>query len=70
MVFPGKRREVVVIVPAAGAPETAIIPYAKFLLGAGYTVVEAYSCNNPELRNQLGNAQAQIRAGDRAHADG
>ncbi len=45
--FPGKRREVVVILPAAGAPETAIIPYAKFLLEAGYTVVEAYSSNNP-----------------------
>src|SRR5580700_8120640 len=45
--FPGKRREVVVIVPAAGAPETAMIPYAKFLLDAGYTVVAAYSSNNP-----------------------
>jgi pimeloyl-ACP methyl ester carboxylesterase len=45
--FPGKRREVVVIVPAAGAPETAMIPYAKFLLGAGYTVVAVYSANNP-----------------------
>jgi pimeloyl-ACP methyl ester carboxylesterase len=45
--FPGKRREVVVIVPAAGAPETAMIPYAKFLLDAGYTVVAAYSANNP-----------------------
>ncbi|MGB8683099.1 MAG: hypothetical protein WCD12_09460 [Candidatus Binatus sp.] len=45
--FPGKRREVVVIVPAAGATEVAIIPYVKFLLGAGYTVVAAYSSNNP-----------------------
>jgi len=45
--FPGKRREVVVIVPAAGAPETAMIPYVRFLLDAGYTVVEAYSSNNP-----------------------
>jgi pimeloyl-ACP methyl ester carboxylesterase len=45
--FPGKRREVVVIVPAAGAPETAMIPYAKFLLDAGFTVVAAYSANNP-----------------------
>jgi pimeloyl-ACP methyl ester carboxylesterase len=45
--FPGKRREVVVIVPAAGSPETAMIPYAKFLLGAGYTVVATYSANNP-----------------------
>jgi pimeloyl-ACP methyl ester carboxylesterase len=45
--FPGKRREVVVILPAAGAPETAIIPYAKFLMDAGYTVVAAYSSNNP-----------------------
>jgi hypothetical protein len=45
--FPGKRREVVVFVPAAGAPETAMIPYAKFLLDAGYTVVAAYSSNNP-----------------------
>jgi pimeloyl-ACP methyl ester carboxylesterase len=45
--FPGKRRDVVVIVPAAGAPETAMIPYAKFLLGAGYTVVAAYGSNNP-----------------------
>ena len=45
--FPGKRREVVVIVPAAGAPETAMIPYAKFLLDAGYTVVAAYSANDP-----------------------
>ncbi len=45
--FPGKRREVVVIVPAAGAPEVAMIPYAKFLLGAGYTVVATYSANNP-----------------------
>jgi pimeloyl-ACP methyl ester carboxylesterase len=45
--FPGKRREVVVILPAAGASETAMIPYAKFLLGAGYTVVAAYSSNNP-----------------------
>src|SRR5271163_1184953 len=45
--FPGKRREVVVIVPAAGAPEIAMIPYAKFLLGAGYSVVATYSANNP-----------------------
>src|ERR1700723_1214723 len=45
--FPGKRREVVVFVPAAGAPETVMIPYAKFLLDAGYTVVAAYSSNNP-----------------------
>ena len=45
--FPGKRREVVVILPAAGAPEVAMIPYVKFLLGAGYTVVASYSANNP-----------------------
>src|SRR5271167_2197797 len=45
--FPGKRREVVVIIPPAGAPETAMIPYVKFLLGAGYTVVAIYSANNP-----------------------
>jgi pimeloyl-ACP methyl ester carboxylesterase len=45
--FPGKRREVVVIIPPAGAPETAMIPYVKFLLGAGYTVVAVYSANNP-----------------------
>jgi pimeloyl-ACP methyl ester carboxylesterase len=45
--FPGKRREVVVFIPAAGAPETAMIPYVKFLLGAGYTVVAAYSSNDP-----------------------
>src|SRR6202167_263745 len=46
--FPGKRREVVVFVPAAGAPETAMIPYVKFLLGAGYTVVAVYSANDPK----------------------
>src|ERR1700683_1064347 len=46
--FPGKRREVVVIVPPAGAPETAMIPYVKFLLGAGYTVVAVYSANDPK----------------------
>ena len=45
--FPGKRRDVVVIVPPAGAPEVGMIPYVKFLLGAGYTVVAAYSANNP-----------------------
>src|ERR1700693_527122 len=45
--FPGKRREVVVFIPAAGAPETAMIPYVKFLLGAGYTVVASYSANDP-----------------------
>jgi hypothetical protein len=45
--FPGRRREVVVVLPAAGAPETAMIPYVKFLLGAGYTVVATYSANNP-----------------------
>jgi fermentation-respiration switch protein FrsA (DUF1100 family) len=45
--FPGKRREVVVFVPATGAPETAMIPYVKFLLGAGYTVVAVYSSNDP-----------------------
>jgi pimeloyl-ACP methyl ester carboxylesterase len=45
--FRGHRREVVVIVPAAGAPEVAMIPYVKFLLGAGYTVVATYSANNP-----------------------
>ncbi len=45
--FPGKRREVVVIIPAAGAVETSMIPYVKFLLGAGYTVVATYSANNP-----------------------
>src|ERR1700730_11826003 len=37
--FPGKRREVVVIVPAAGGSEDQLIPYIKFLHGAGYTVV-------------------------------
>jgi pimeloyl-ACP methyl ester carboxylesterase len=46
--FPGKRREVVVIVPGAGAPETSMIPYVKFLLAAGYTVVATYSANNPK----------------------
>ncbi|HZC47049.1 MAG TPA: hypothetical protein VE243_11275 [Candidatus Acidoferrum sp.] len=45
--FPGTRREVVILLPAAGAPETAMIPYVKFLLGAGYTVVAAYSSNKP-----------------------
>jgi|SRR5208282_866699 len=45
--LPGRRREVVVILPAAGAPEVAMIPYAKFLLGAGFTVVATYSANNP-----------------------
>ncbi len=45
--FPGKRREVVVILPAAGAPEVAMIPYVRFLLQAGYTVVASYSANNP-----------------------
>ena len=45
--FPGKRREVVIIVPAAGSPETAMIPYVKFLRDAGYTVVATYSANNP-----------------------
>src|SRR5580704_6671923 len=43
-----KRGEVVVIVPPAGAPETAMIPYVKFLLGAGYTVVAVYSANDPK----------------------
>jgi len=47
--FPGKRREVVVIVPPAGAPEKAMIPYVKFLLGAGYTVVAVYSANAPQF---------------------
>src|SRR5271168_1492423 len=47
--FPGKRREVVVIIPPAGAPETAMIPYVRFLLGAGYTVVAVYSANNPNF---------------------
>ena len=46
--FPGKRRQVVVIVPGAGAPETSMIPYVKFLLAAGYTVVATYSANNPK----------------------
>ncbi len=45
--FPGKRREVVVILPPAGAPEVAMIPYVRFLLAAGYTVVASYSANNP-----------------------
>ncbi len=45
--FPGKLPDVVVIIPPAGAPETAMIPYVKFLLGAGYTVVAVYSANNP-----------------------
>ncbi|MGA9721828.1 MAG: alpha/beta hydrolase [Candidatus Binatus sp.] len=44
--FPGKRRQVVVIVPAEGTPEAGMIPYVKFLLGAGYTVVATYSANN------------------------
>ena len=45
--FPGKRREVVVIVPAAGGSEVQLIPYIKFLHAAGYTVVANYSANNP-----------------------
>ncbi len=40
--FPGKRRQVVLIVPAEGSPEAGMIPYVKFLLGAGYTVVATY----------------------------
>ena len=47
--FPNKRREVVVIVPAAGATEDDLIPYIKFLLAAGYTVVANYSANNPDF---------------------
>src|SRR6267154_97630 len=47
--FPGKRREVVVIVPAAGGSEDQLIPYIKFLHAAGYTVVANYSANNPEF---------------------
>jgi pimeloyl-ACP methyl ester carboxylesterase len=46
--FPGKRREVVVILPAAGGSEDQLIPYIKFLHTAGYTVVANYSANNPE----------------------
>ena len=52
--FPGKRNEAVVIVPAAGASEVAMIPYAKFLLGAGYTVVATYSANNPSYGTNWG----------------
>ena len=51
--FPGKRREVVVIVPAV-TPEVAIIPYAKFLLAAGYTVVATYNANNPSYGTSWG----------------
>lgn len=47
--FPGKRHEVVVIVPATGASEEALIPYIKFLHDAGYTVVANYSSNNPQF---------------------
>jgi pimeloyl-ACP methyl ester carboxylesterase len=47
--FPGKRREVVVIVPAAGGSEVQLIPYIKFLHEAGYTVVANYSANNPRF---------------------
>ena len=47
MVFPGQAARSGGVRPSAGAPETAMIPYAKFLLGAGYTVVAAYSSNNP-----------------------
>jgi pimeloyl-ACP methyl ester carboxylesterase len=45
--FPGKRREAVVILPTAGASEVSMIPYVRFLLADGYTVVTAYSANNP-----------------------
>jgi pimeloyl-ACP methyl ester carboxylesterase len=51
--FPGKRREVVIIVPAV-APEVAIIPYARFLLDAGYTVIATYSANNPSYGTSWG----------------
>src|ERR1700674_3066882 len=47
--FPGALREVVVILPAAGASEDQLIPYIKFLHAAGYTVVANYSSNNPEF---------------------
>jgi pimeloyl-ACP methyl ester carboxylesterase len=45
--FPGKRRAVVVILPAAGGSEVQLIPYIKFLHEAGFTVVASYSANNP-----------------------
>lgn len=47
--FPGTRHEVVVLVPAAGGTEAALIPYVKFLHAAGYTVVAMYSANNPRF---------------------
>src|SRR5258708_14623110 len=47
--FPGKRREVVVIVPAAGGSEDQLIPYIKFLQAAGDTVVGNCSANNPKF---------------------
>ena len=47
--FPGPRREVVILVPAAGGTEAALIPYVKFLHAAGYTVVAMYSANNPRF---------------------
>src|ERR1700676_3833286 len=37
--FPGKRREVVIIVPAAGGSEVQLIPYINFFNAAGYRVV-------------------------------
>lgn len=47
--FRGTRREVVVVVPAAGGTEADLIPYVKFLHAAGYTVVATYSANNPRF---------------------
>ncbi len=46
--FAGNRREAIVLLSAAGGTELQIIPYIKFLHAAGYTVVAAYSANNPK----------------------
>jgi pimeloyl-ACP methyl ester carboxylesterase len=46
--FAGTRPEAIVLLSAAGGNELQIIPYVKFLHAAGYTVVAAYSANNPK----------------------
>lgn len=58
--FPGKRREVVVILPPAGEPEVGMIPYVKLLRDAGYTVVATYSANNPRYGISWGMLKRQF----------
>jgi pimeloyl-ACP methyl ester carboxylesterase len=72
LIFHGRRRETILLLPAAGGGAESLIPYVKFLYEAGYSVVALDSVSNPRWGTDFGWTErlVALKAADELRKDG